>query len=86
MGQTSQKARPSRQSARGVWFVTVSDVIDALGYVPPEPMRRIEEAIQRNRREGGSIDSGSEWTSMADPGGNSLRDLTGGTPLGSLSC
>jgi mRNA-degrading endonuclease toxin of MazEF toxin-antitoxin module len=33
------------------WFVTftAADVIDALGHVPPEPMRRIEEAIRRQR-------------------------------------
>ena len=30
------------------WFVTftAADVIDAIGHVPPEPMRRIEEAIR----------------------------------------
>ncbi len=33
------------------WFVTftAADVIDAIGHVPPEPMRRIEEAIRRHR-------------------------------------
>jgi mRNA-degrading endonuclease toxin of MazEF toxin-antitoxin module len=33
------------------WFVTFTpaDVIDAIGHVPPEPMRRIEEAIRRHR-------------------------------------
>ena len=31
------------------WLVTfaIADVIDAIGHVPPEPMRRIEEAIRR---------------------------------------
>jgi mRNA-degrading endonuclease toxin of MazEF toxin-antitoxin module len=33
------------------WFVTftAADIIEAIGHVPPEPMRRIEEAIQRFR-------------------------------------
>ncbi len=33
------------------WFVTFTDaeVIDAIGHVPPESMRRIEEAIRRYR-------------------------------------
>jgi mRNA-degrading endonuclease toxin of MazEF toxin-antitoxin module len=33
------------------WFVafTAADVIDAVAHVPPEPMRRIEEAIRRYR-------------------------------------
>lgn len=33
------------------WFVsfTATDVIEAVGHVPPDPMRRIEEAIQRHR-------------------------------------
>ena len=31
------------------WFVTFSaaDVVDAIGHVPPDPMRKIEEAIRR---------------------------------------
>jgi mRNA-degrading endonuclease toxin of MazEF toxin-antitoxin module len=35
------------------WFVTflAADVVDAIGHVPPEPMRRIEEAIRRYRGE-----------------------------------
>ncbi len=33
------------------WFVTftAADVIDAIGHVPPEPMRKIEDAIRRYR-------------------------------------
>ncbi len=33
------------------WFVAFSAtaVVDAIGHVPPEPMRRIEEAIKRRR-------------------------------------
>lgn len=33
------------------WFVTftAADVVDTLGHVPPEPMRKIEEAIRRHR-------------------------------------
>jgi mRNA-degrading endonuclease toxin of MazEF toxin-antitoxin module len=33
------------------WFVTfnAADVIEAIGHVPPEPMRRIEESIRRYR-------------------------------------
>jgi hypothetical protein len=35
------------------WFVTFTagDVIEAVGNVPPEPMRRIEQAIRRYRSE-----------------------------------
>jgi mRNA-degrading endonuclease toxin of MazEF toxin-antitoxin module len=35
------------------WFVTftAADVIDAIGHVPREPMRRIQEAIQRRQDE-----------------------------------
>jgi mRNA-degrading endonuclease toxin of MazEF toxin-antitoxin module len=35
------------------WFVTftVADVIDAIGHVPPEPMRQIDEAIRRFRND-----------------------------------
>lgn len=33
------------------WFVAfkADDVIDSIGHVPPEPMRKIEEAIRRHR-------------------------------------
>jgi mRNA-degrading endonuclease toxin of MazEF toxin-antitoxin module len=43
--------RPNAAVCR--WFVTFTadDVIEAIGHVPPEPMRRIEEAIQRYRGE-----------------------------------
>jgi hypothetical protein len=40
-------------AAVGGWFVafTADDVIEAVGHVPPEPMRKIEEAIRRYRSE-----------------------------------
>jgi hypothetical protein len=43
--------RPTAAVCR--WFVTFADddVIEAIGHVPPEPMRRIEEAIRRYRGE-----------------------------------
>jgi hypothetical protein len=33
------------------WFVAFNpaDVVEAIGHLPPEPMRRIEEAIRRFR-------------------------------------
>jgi mRNA-degrading endonuclease toxin of MazEF toxin-antitoxin module len=39
------------------WFVTftATDVIDAIGHVPPEPMRRIDEAIRRFRGDSNQI-------------------------------
>ena len=35
------------------WFVTftAADVIDAVGHIPPQSMRRIDEAIRRHRRD-----------------------------------
>ena len=56
------------------WFVAFAadDVIDALGHVPPEPMRRIEEAIRRHR---GHLDHGSGL-----PPGGATRSEWAGRP------